>query len=153
MIGLFCRILSLLQGSFAKETYNLKEPTSRSHSIPNTISQIFDAVTMYTNHLWCQMLLHIYMCLYICADIRCAYTLVVSDTPTKSLRLPQTSRANPVQCCSTHQQRCQIHRPSPYVTSSTSQCTVSRASCKSLYHMLRCHITTGPIPLKGDEDP
>ena len=39
MIGLFCRIQSLLQGSFAKETfaketYNLKEPTNRSHAIP-----------------------------------------------------------------------------------------------------------------------
>jgi len=31
--GLFCRIYSLLQGSFAKETYNLKEPTNRSHPI------------------------------------------------------------------------------------------------------------------------
>jgi len=29
--GLFCRIPSLLYGSFAKETYNLKEPTNRSH--------------------------------------------------------------------------------------------------------------------------
>jgi len=34
IIGLFCRIWSLLQGSFAKETYNLKEPTKRSHPIP-----------------------------------------------------------------------------------------------------------------------
>ena len=31
--GLFCRIWSLLQGSFAKETYNFKEPTNRSHPI------------------------------------------------------------------------------------------------------------------------
>ena len=30
---LFCRIPSLLQGSFAKETYNFKEPPSRSHPI------------------------------------------------------------------------------------------------------------------------
>jgi len=29
IIGLFCRKLSLLQGSFAKETYNFKEPTNR----------------------------------------------------------------------------------------------------------------------------
>jgi len=29
--GLFCRIWSLLQGSFAKETYYFKEPTNRSH--------------------------------------------------------------------------------------------------------------------------
>jgi len=33
MTGLFCRILSLLQGSFAKETYNFKEPTNCSHPI------------------------------------------------------------------------------------------------------------------------
>ena len=31
--GLFCRTSSLLQGSFAKETYNFKEPTNRSHPI------------------------------------------------------------------------------------------------------------------------
>jgi len=28
IIGLFCRISSLLQGSFAKQTYNFKEPTN-----------------------------------------------------------------------------------------------------------------------------
>ena len=33
IIGLFCRISSLLQGSFATETYNFKEPTNRSHPI------------------------------------------------------------------------------------------------------------------------
>jgi len=33
IMGLFCRIQSLLQGSFAKETYNFKEPTNRSHPI------------------------------------------------------------------------------------------------------------------------
>jgi len=33
IIGPFCRISSLSQGSFAKETYNFKEPTSRSHPI------------------------------------------------------------------------------------------------------------------------
>ena len=32
--GLSCRIQSLLQGSFAKETYTFKEPTNRSHPIP-----------------------------------------------------------------------------------------------------------------------
>jgi len=31
--GVFCRISSLLQGSFEKETYNFKEPTTRSHPI------------------------------------------------------------------------------------------------------------------------
>jgi len=33
MIGLFCRIYSLSQGSFAKETCNSKEPTNGSHHI------------------------------------------------------------------------------------------------------------------------
>ena len=32
---IFCRIQSLLWGPFAKETYNLKEPTHRSHPIVN----------------------------------------------------------------------------------------------------------------------
>jgi len=33
IIDLFRRILSPLQVSFAKETYNFKEPTNRSHPI------------------------------------------------------------------------------------------------------------------------
>jgi len=33
-IGLFCRILLLLLGSFAKETYILIDPTNQSHLIP-----------------------------------------------------------------------------------------------------------------------
>jgi len=33
IIGPFCRISSLLKDSFAKETYNFKEPTNRSHPI------------------------------------------------------------------------------------------------------------------------
>jgi len=33
IIGLLCRISSLLKGSFAKETYNFKEPTHRIHRI------------------------------------------------------------------------------------------------------------------------
>jgi len=34
IISLCCRISSLLQGSFAKETCNFNEPTNRSHPIP-----------------------------------------------------------------------------------------------------------------------
>jgi len=46
-IGLFCRIQSLLEGSFAKETYNLKEPAKRSHpmsrinSLPDVLTHIY----------------------------------------------------------------------------------------------------------------
>jgi len=34
IIGLFGRILSLVSGSFAKETYNFIDPTNQSHPIP-----------------------------------------------------------------------------------------------------------------------
>ena len=33
IIGLFCRIHSLLQGSFAKQTYVFRKPTNRSHPV------------------------------------------------------------------------------------------------------------------------
>ena len=33
IIGLFCRLLSLLYGSFAKETHNLIDPTDHRHPI------------------------------------------------------------------------------------------------------------------------
>jgi len=41
VIGLFCRISSLLYVSFAKETYNFKEPTNRSHISDATCSFLF----------------------------------------------------------------------------------------------------------------
>ena len=49
--GLFCRISSLLQGSFAKETYHFKEPTTRSHPIPNivTAAPLFQNTHTYTH--------------------------------------------------------------------------------------------------------
>ena len=37
--GLFCTIRSLSWGSFAKETYHLKEPTNRSHAISTRIER------------------------------------------------------------------------------------------------------------------
>ena len=38
MIGLVCRVQSVLQGSFAKETYHFKEPTNRSQ--PNELDEL-----------------------------------------------------------------------------------------------------------------
>ena len=49
IIGLFCRISSLLQGSFAKETYNLKEPTNHSH--PITIQDTHDLCDICVTHV------------------------------------------------------------------------------------------------------
>jgi len=40
IIGLFCRISSLLKGSFAKETYNYQEPTSGSHPVYIRMSHV-----------------------------------------------------------------------------------------------------------------
>jgi len=39
IICLFCRISSLLSGSFAKETYDFREPTNRSHPIPRGMNR------------------------------------------------------------------------------------------------------------------
>jgi len=51
IISLFCRIQSLLYGSFAKETYNFKEPTHRSHPISryNITKQPMYAHTLFIN--------------------------------------------------------------------------------------------------------
>ena len=54
IIGLFYRILSLLQGSFAKETYIFKEPTNRSHPIPTALecADMCVYMCMYRHHIW-----------------------------------------------------------------------------------------------------
>jgi len=44
IIGFFCRISSLLQGSFAKETCNFKEPTNRSLHIASRHGMNTDAM-------------------------------------------------------------------------------------------------------------
>ena len=57
IIGLFCRISSLLKGSFAKETYNFKEPTNRSHreSLANGVNSI-------QKDSWCSVWQCVAMC-------------------------------------------------------------------------------------------
>jgi len=57
VIGLFCRIVSLLQGSFAKETYDCIDPTNRSHPIEQK-SPTFGGLVLY-------ICMYIYMYLYI----------------------------------------------------------------------------------------
>jgi len=60
IIGLFCRILSLLYGSFAKEPCNFKELTNRSHPIPcgcsesdvkSTLTEYVKTEDVTTEHL------------------------------------------------------------------------------------------------------
>ena len=47
IIGLFCRISSLLQGSFAKETLDFKEPTNRSNPIVKTASRVQQIIGLH----------------------------------------------------------------------------------------------------------
>jgi len=51
IIGLFCRILSLWWGSFAKETYNFIDPTDQSHPT--------------STHIYMYVHIHVYMHIYI----------------------------------------------------------------------------------------
>jgi len=51
IIGLFCRISSVLEGSFAKKTSNFIDPTNRSHPIHTlSLAQVF-CITYTLNHL------------------------------------------------------------------------------------------------------
>jgi len=50
IIGLFCRISSLLYGSFAKETYNCKKPTNRSHPIWQWMTVALTFFSEYSNY-------------------------------------------------------------------------------------------------------
>jgi len=52
ILGLFCRISSLLQDSFAKETYNFKAPTHRSHPIRELYSLSLSLTTrLHTTYI------------------------------------------------------------------------------------------------------
>jgi len=48
IIDLFCRIQTLLYGSFAKESYNFKEPTNRSHPITRIVRIHVEIPSMQT---------------------------------------------------------------------------------------------------------
>ena len=56
IIGLVCRISSLFQGFFAKETYHLKEPTNRSHPITHNRNSLQQTATRCDEH--CNTLQH-----------------------------------------------------------------------------------------------
>ena len=51
IVGLFCRIYALLQGSIVEETYNVKEPTNRSHPIR------FRLAEEQRGYSWCRLLM------------------------------------------------------------------------------------------------
>ena len=59
MIGLFCRISSLLQGSFAKETYHFIDPTNRSHPILR--ARIFVVHLFGVNNMYVHTFIYVYI--------------------------------------------------------------------------------------------
>ena len=57
IIGLFCRIMSLLQGSFTKETYKIIDPTNQSHHIFGS--------SCAREHVCVKLCIYVYMYIYI----------------------------------------------------------------------------------------
>ena len=57
--GLFCRISSLLQGSFAKETYNFIDPTNQSHPSCSWL-RIMLRINRSLLHIYITILLHMH---------------------------------------------------------------------------------------------
>jgi len=50
ILGLFCRISFLVQGSFAKETYNFQKPTNRSQPISYHLSRMCTCQMIHWSH-------------------------------------------------------------------------------------------------------
>ena len=78
-ICLFCRILSLLLGSFAKETYNLIDPTNQSHPITALLGSsktiVHSVLHCVVCFMYISMCMYIYMfidiqtCMYVCMSV------------------------------------------------------------------------------------
>jgi len=68
IISLFCRISSLLQGSFAKETFNFKEPTSYSHPISDEAIAIRESVRFHGPEIKsaCMYVIIYFVCVCVC---------------------------------------------------------------------------------------
>ena len=73
MIGLFCRISSLLQDSFAKETYDFQEPTDRSHPI-----SVFMKHLLHESNVLQRVaaLRSVQQCVAVCCGVRCCSVLL-----------------------------------------------------------------------------
>ena len=76
IIGLFCKRARLKRPYSAKETYNFREPTNRSHPICMHVCiyiSIFIYVSMYLFvHMYVCIYLSMYVCMYVCMYI-CMY--------------------------------------------------------------------------------
>jgi len=111
IVRLFGRISSLLQVSFAKETYNFKELTNRSHPIIIVYSSVYKSLEIYL-YLYGEHISHVCvckhaarMCVQACSTCVCAsmqhvcvckhaaqYSFCASrDIPIPLLSSPRTS--------------------------------------------------------------
>jgi len=87
IIGLFCRISSLLWGSFAKETYDFKEPTNCS-AVATAVMVSFSLsltlplslpLSMYIHAIYTYILTYtyIYMYVYVSLSVSLSFSLYV----------------------------------------------------------------------------
>jgi len=73
-IGLFCKRALWKRRYFAKETYNFKEPTNRSHPISQHICELYVGVTWstrLTRLVFCPMLSSTRVSHHSCVDLKC----------------------------------------------------------------------------------
>jgi len=71
--GLFCRISCLLEGSFAKETHNFKEPTNPSHPI-------YVCMCLHTYIIYVAGCYSVLQCVAVCCSVlvcMCLHTHII----------------------------------------------------------------------------
>ena len=121
--GFFCRIQSLLQGSFAKETYHFKEPTNRSHPISCGYAFVY---VYNTNGNERSVLLWVYICYNKCLTKQNSTT--VNKTKLNYCLLQQMSNKTKLNYCSTP------HRVVNTNTTTNERCSLSALVFLSLLY-------------------
>jgi len=94
-VGLVCRILSLLQGSFAKETYNFIDPTNRSHPIARHCQRSYTRVkTTFIRHARMYIYTYVYMRIHVYIHIRMLCSAPLPQALESRANYSYTARAN-----------------------------------------------------------
>ena len=144
LIGLFCKIKSLLLGSFAKETYNLKEPTNRSHPLrPQCRGNRLRAGHVHT--YGCQMRTK--------EPYKRNYILQKRPIILRSLLIVATpqSRGNRLRACHVHTYGCQMHTAKHNATLTATHTATHTATLTATHSATRTatctatHTTIDPV--------
>ena len=112
IICLFCRISSLLQGSFVKETYNFEEPTNRCHPISHVCrSTVLHTLSLSHTHTlslppslplsFSPSHTHtfIYICIYICVYTNIyTYVCTCHESRQHSIQHPHSTTRSEFPC-------------------------------------------------------